>query len=97
MPVDIDISKVARLARLQLTPQELAAYGSQLEIILEHAARVQSLDTDGVAATAHPLPMKNSFRSDEVEPGLDHDEVMQQAPEAVDGYFAVPQILEADG
>lgn len=97
MPVDIDIAKVARLARLQLTQQELEAYGSQLVIILEHAARVQSLETDGVAPTAHPLPMENALRADEVEPSLDHDEVMGQAPEAIDGYFAVPQILEADG
>jgi aspartyl-tRNA(Asn)/glutamyl-tRNA(Gln) amidotransferase subunit C len=97
MPVDIDIAKVARLARLQLTPQELEVYGSQLEVILEHAARVQVLDTDGVEPTAHPLPMTSWFRADVIEPSLDHDEVMRQAPEAVDGYFSVPRILEAEG
>ena len=96
MPVDIDIAKVARLARLELTADELAAYGSQLEVILDHAARVQSLPTDGVEPTSHPLPMTNSFRPDEVAPSLDHDEVMSQAPEAVNGYFSVPSILEAE-
>ena len=94
MPVDIDIAKVARLARVDLTPDELDGYGAQLEVILDHAARVQSLETDGVEPTSHPLPMTNSFRADRIAPSLDHDEVMSQAPEAVDSYFAVPPILE---
>ena len=94
MPVDIDIAKVARLARLALSEQDLEHYGAQLAVILEHAARVQSLDTDGVPPTSHPLPMTNSFRADEVRPSLDRDEVLGQAPAAVDAYFSVPQILE---
>lgn len=96
MPVDIDIAKVARLARLQLTAEELEGYGVQLEVILEHAGRVQSLDTEGVAPTSHPLPSTNAFRADEVTASLDHADVMGQAPEAIDGYFAVPAILEGD-
>jgi aspartyl-tRNA(Asn)/glutamyl-tRNA(Gln) amidotransferase subunit C len=97
VPIDIDIAKVARLARLDLTAEELEHYGSQLEVILEHAARVQALDTDGVAPTAHPLGATNSFRADAVTPSLEHAEVMSQAPEPVDGYFAVPRILEDEG
>ncbi|MDH3730710.1 MAG: Asp-tRNA(Asn)/Glu-tRNA(Gln) amidotransferase subunit GatC [Acidimicrobiia bacterium] len=96
MPVDIDIAKVARLSRLELTPEELDGYGAQLEVILEHAGRVQSLATEGVEPTSHPLPSTNAFRADEVTPSLDHDEVMSQAPESVDGYFAVPSILEEE-
>lgn len=94
MPVEIDIAKVARLARIGLTDEELAAYGSQLEDILEHAARVQALDTDDVAPTAHPLPMVNAHRPDEVEPTLDRDEVLAQAPDPHHGYFRVPAFLE---
>ena len=94
MPIDIDIAKVARLARLGLSDEELTAYGSQLEDILEHAARVQALPTDDVAPTAHPLPMVNAHRSDEVEPTLDRDEVLAQAPDSVDGFFRVPAFLE---
>lgn len=94
MPVDIDIAKVARLARIGLTDEELAAYGSQLEDILEHAARVQALDTDEVLPTAHPLPMVNAHRPDRVGPTLDRDEVLAQAPDSQDGYFRVPAFLE---
>ncbi len=94
MPIDIDIAKVALLARLGLSDEELAAYGSQLEDILEHAARVQALSTEGVEPTAHPLPMVNAHRPDEVELTLDREEVLTQAPDHVDGFFRVPAFLE---
>lgn len=94
MPIEIDIAKVARLARIGLTPDELAHYEQQLQVILEHAARVQALPTEGVAPTAHPLPMVNAFRSDEVEPTLDREEVLSQAPDREGSYFRVPPFLD---
>jgi len=94
MPVDVDIAKVAKLARIALSAEQLAMYGEQLGQILEHAERVQSLPTDGVPPTSHPMPMTNSFRQDELAPALDRDEVMAQAPDVVDGYFRVPRILD---
>lgn len=96
MPIDIDISHVARLARLDLSADDLEIYRSQLGVILEHAARVQAIDTAGVEPTAHPLDMTNTFRPDEVRPSLDRDEILAQAPEARDGYFVVPPALEQD-
>jgi aspartyl-tRNA(Asn)/glutamyl-tRNA(Gln) amidotransferase subunit C len=94
MPVDIDIAKVARLARIGLSPEELDHYGKQLQGILEHAARVQALPTAGVTPTAHPLPMVNAFRPDDVEPTLDREEVLSQAPDRDGSYFRVPPYLE---
>ena len=96
MPIDIDIAHVARLARLELPDTDLDLYRSQLGVILEHAARVQAVDTDGVEASAHPLDMTNTFRPDEVRASLDRDEVLAQAPEARDGYFVVPPALDQD-
>ena len=64
MPVDIDIAKVARLARIGLTDEELAAYGAQLEGILEHAAQVQALDTDDVEPSPYPRPIAVRPRPD---------------------------------
>lgn len=93
MPVEIDIAKVARLARLALSEEELAQYGDQLQDILEHAERVSALPTDGVEPTSHPLPMTNAFRADEVTLSLDRDEVLEQAPEREGEYFRVPRIL----
>jgi aspartyl-tRNA(Asn)/glutamyl-tRNA(Gln) amidotransferase subunit C len=94
MPIEIDIAKVARLARIGLTAEELVQYEQQLQVILEHAARVQALPTDGVAPTAHPLPMVNAFRPDEVEPTLDREEVLSQAPDREGPYFRVPPFLD---
>jgi aspartyl-tRNA(Asn)/glutamyl-tRNA(Gln) amidotransferase subunit C len=93
MPVEIDIAKVAQLARLALSEDELCQYGAQLQDILEHAERVSALPTEGVLPTSHPLPMTNAFRPDEVRPSLDRDEVLAQAPSAEGGYFRVPRIL----
>jgi len=93
MPVEIDIAKVARLARLALTADELSEYGAQLEDILEHAERVSALPTEGVPPTSHPLPMTNAFRPDEVRQSLDRSEVLEQAPDREGEYFRVPRIL----
>ena len=97
MPVEIDIAKVAALARIALSPKELDEYGKQLADIIEHAERVGALPTDGVPPTSHALDMTNAFRPDAVTPSLDRDEILEQAPDAVDGFFRVPRILEGDG
>ena len=94
VPVDIDIAHVARLARIELPASELEAYRSQLGLILEHAARVQSLQTEPTAESSHGLGLENVYRSDEVAPSLSRDEVLAAAPEAEDGHFVVPPALE---
>jgi aspartyl-tRNA(Asn)/glutamyl-tRNA(Gln) amidotransferase subunit C len=95
MPIDIDIAHVARLARLDLSPDEMEHYREQLGLILEHAARVGRLDTAGLAPTAHPLGFTNAFRPDLTRPSLDRAEVLAQAPQSRDGYFVVPPALES--
>ena len=93
MPVDIDIAKVAKLARIALTDDELDQYGHQLQDILGHAERVQALPTDGIEPTSHPMPMVNGFRPDEVGECLDPETFLSQAPDTRDGQFRVPRIL----
>lgn len=94
--VEIDIAHVARLARLALSDSELEGYEAQLADILEHAARVQSLEGDPEVEASHPLRFENAFREDEVRPSLDRDEVLSQAPDAADGYFAAPPAMEIE-
>ncbi len=96
MPIEIDIAHVARLARLGLDAEDLEHYRDQLAVILEHAARVQAVDTTGVEPTAHPLGFTNAFREDESRPGLDRDEVLRSAPESRDGYFVAPPAMDQD-
>jgi aspartyl-tRNA(Asn)/glutamyl-tRNA(Gln) amidotransferase subunit C len=81
------------LARLGLTDDEIEEFTEQLGVILDHAAQVSALDTADVPPTAHPLPLVNVFRHDEVLSGLDRDEVLSEAPAAEDGQFRVPPIL----
>ena len=88
-----DVVHVARLARLDLTEEELDRFTGQLAAVLEHAADVASLDTAGVPPTAHPLPLTNVLRDDVPGPSLDREEVLGQAPAAEDGRFRVPRIL----
>ncbi len=88
-----DVEHVARLARLDLSDDEIERFTDQLEGILEHAADVSSLHTEDIPPTAHPLPLANVLRSDEVRPSLPRDEVLAMAPKAEDGRFRVPRIL----
>jgi aspartyl-tRNA(Asn)/glutamyl-tRNA(Gln) amidotransferase subunit C len=88
-----DVEHVATLARLALTDDEIEEFTEQLGVILDHAAQVSALDTADVPPTAHPLPLVNVLRADEVHLGLDRDEVLAAAPAAEDGQFRVPRIL----
>ena len=88
-----DVAHVAHLARLDVTPDELERFTEQLGAILDHAEDVASLDTAGVPPTAHPLPLENVLRDDEVRPSLDRDEVLAQAPATEGAFFRVPRIL----
>ncbi|MGH9124752.1 MAG: Asp-tRNA(Asn)/Glu-tRNA(Gln) amidotransferase subunit GatC [Acidimicrobiales bacterium] len=88
-----DVAHVARLARLDLTDEELETFTEQLGAVLDHARDVASLDTAGVPPTAHPLPLRNVLREDEPVASLDRDEVLAQAPEAEADRFRVPRIL----
>lgn len=96
MPVDIDIGHVARLARLDLGPDELDVYRRQLGAILEHAARVQTLEGDPHVESEHPLGLVNVFREDRAGETLDREEVLAAAPDHEDGYFVVPPAMEPE-
>jgi aspartyl-tRNA(Asn)/glutamyl-tRNA(Gln) amidotransferase subunit C len=90
---EADVAHVARLARLDLTDDELASFTRQLAAVLDHAADIEALDTAGVPPTAHPLALANVLRPDELVVCLDRDEVLAMAPDAEDGRFRVPRIL----
>ena len=88
-----EVAHVAALARLDLTEAELDLFTGQLAQVLDHAADVSSLDLAGVAPTAHAMAVVNVLRPDEVEPCLDREEVLAQAPSVEDHRFKVPRIL----
>lgn len=88
-----DVAKVARLARLRLSDDELDRFTGQLADVLAHAEDLQRLDVTDVAETAHPYGLVNVMREDVVGECLDRDEVLACAPDAEDGRFGVPRIV----
>jgi aspartyl-tRNA(Asn)/glutamyl-tRNA(Gln) amidotransferase subunit C len=92
-----EVAHLARLARLALTDAELDSFAGQLDAILTHVSQIQAVDVTGVEPTDNPLSDVfkdvDVTRSDETTPCLTQQEALAEAPEVVDGRFAVPQIL----
>jgi len=93
-PEKIDVRYVAHLARMQLSDDEVARLQPQLEQIVGYVRQLSELDVEGIEPTAHAIPVQNVFRADEVRPCLDHAAVMNNAPQAREGQFIVPKIIE---
>jgi aspartyl-tRNA(Asn)/glutamyl-tRNA(Gln) amidotransferase subunit C len=91
-----DVAKVARLARLDVTAEEIERMTVQLDGMLEHFADIDALDLSTVVPMTQPYPLVNVLRPDVVQPGLDRDEVLAAAPAAEDGRFRVPPIVGMD-
>ena len=85
-----DVAKVAYLARLDLTDDEIGKATEQLDDMLGHFADIDALDLDDVVPMTQPYPLVNVMRDDVVQPGLDRDEVLAAAPVVEDGRFRVP-------
>lgn len=88
-----EVARLAGLARIDLSDDELTRLAGELDVIVESVARVQEAAGADVPATSHPIPLTNVFRADVVETPLTQSEALSGAPEAQDGRFAVPQIL----
>jgi aspartyl-tRNA(Asn)/glutamyl-tRNA(Gln) amidotransferase subunit C len=94
--VEIDIEHVARLARLELTPQERERLRAQLGVILEHAAKVGEVATSDVPPTAYAIPRSNVLRPDDPRTSLGAEAVLANAPDREDDRFKVPRITEVE-
>jgi len=90
----MDIEKVARLARLELSEEERVTFGNQLEQILTYMEQLNRLDTTGVEPTSHAIPIHNAFREDETRPSFPQEEVLSISPDQENGHFKVPRIIE---
>jgi aspartyl-tRNA(Asn)/glutamyl-tRNA(Gln) amidotransferase subunit C len=89
---EADIIKMARLARLELTPHELDEYTHQMASMIEHFDDIDSLNLADVEPMTQPYPLVNVLRDDVEADTLDRDEVLASAPAAQDGRFRVPPV-----
>jgi aspartyl-tRNA(Asn)/glutamyl-tRNA(Gln) amidotransferase subunit C len=85
-----EVLHVARLARLELTDDEVERFTDQLSAILEAVTKVSELDLSAVEPTAHPLDVVNVWADDEPRPSLAQDEALANAPDREAGFFKVP-------
>jgi aspartyl-tRNA(Asn)/glutamyl-tRNA(Gln) amidotransferase subunit C len=85
-----EVLHVARLARLELTDDEVTRFQEQLSAILEAVSKVSELDLADVPPTSHPLDIVNIWDEDESRPSLRRDEALANAPDPADGAFRVP-------
>ena len=90
----LEVEKVAKLARLEITEAEKAAFVKQLSQILTHVEKLREYDTKGIEPTAAVLGAVNVFREDIVRPSLAVDKALTNAPEREGDAFAVPKIIE---
>jgi aspartyl-tRNA(Asn)/glutamyl-tRNA(Gln) amidotransferase subunit C len=88
-----EILHVADLARLQLSPEEVDAMAKQLDEILTYVAKLNELDTDGIAPTTHAISIVNAFREDEVKPSLDREKTLANGPQQNGESFVVPKVI----
>ncbi len=91
-----DVARLAALARIELTPAELAKLAPQLDVILDSVASVTAVAQGDIPPTSHALPLVNVFRDDVVTGSLSPDQVLANAPDAEDGRFRVPRILDEE-
>jgi aspartyl-tRNA(Asn)/glutamyl-tRNA(Gln) amidotransferase subunit C len=90
-----DVERIATLARLDLTPDEVTLFAGQLTAILAYADQVQAVDTAGIAAAPATTAGDAAARDDLPVRSLDRDLVLSQAPAAdrTAGLFKVPRVL----
>jgi aspartyl-tRNA(Asn)/glutamyl-tRNA(Gln) amidotransferase subunit C len=88
-----EVKHIANLARLELSPQEIARYREQLSAILEYAARLQTVDTSQIDADVSAIAAL-PLREDAARSGLDIHAILSNAPQSEERQFRVPPILD---
>lgn len=95
MSIDKDTArKVAHLARIAIEEDELEALTGELNAILGWVEQLAEVDVDGVEPMTSVTPMALKLREDRVTDGARRDDILANAPDAREGFFAVPKVVE---
>jgi len=81
---------VARLARLELSDDEVGRMAAELSHVLDHIEKIRELDLDGVPPTSHVIDVVNALRADVPAPSLAREVILAAAPERLNDGFGVP-------
>lgn len=90
------VAHLAMLAHIEMTEEELASMAAELDVIVDSVKSVSDAVSADISATSHPIPLQNVFREDVVGETLTAEEALSGAPDAEDGKFKVPAILDED-
>lgn len=89
-----DVLKLARLARLDLTDEEVELYRKELSDVLQYVAQLDEVDTDGLQPTTQVTGLKNVMRKDQVQDyGVSPEELLKLAPQSQDGHIKVKRMI----
>ncbi|MBQ5665174.1 MAG: Asp-tRNA(Asn)/Glu-tRNA(Gln) amidotransferase subunit GatC [Akkermansia sp.] len=91
----IDVAYIARLAKLDLTPEETARFSEDLNQVLAYVAQLDQWDTTGIEPMYHPLPVFDALREDTPGISLSNEAALSNAPAQEDGQFRVPKVVES--
>lgn len=91
---EAQVRRIAHLARLNLTDEEVRVFSGQLESILNYVETLNEVDVSGVEPLAHPLPLLNVVRPDEPGDCLSNEDALRNAPDQQKGFFRVPEVLD---
>lgn len=89
-----DVAKVAVLARLRVSPDELEMFTGQLNSIVDYVAQLQQFDTENVEPLAHGIEVRNVFRDDVRGEALSREAALSNAPKRNQECFLVPAVLD---
>lgn len=89
-----EVLHIARLARLELSEDDVRLFTGQLGKILEYMNKLNELDIREVEPTAHAISLKNVFREDRVKAYGDKEKILRNSPDRQDDCFRVPKIIE---
>ena len=90
----LDLEKLATLARIELTADELARFAPQLEKIVGYIEKLEQLDVSGIEPTAHAAPVYDVMREDVSRPGFGVEKALQNAPKRSGDQFQVAKVIE---
>ena len=88
------VKKVAKLARLDVTEEDLDYYAPQLQNIMKWFEELREVDTEGVEPLASVSEINARLREDVINDGDIQDRVLSNAPENLEGFFVVPKVVE---
>lgn len=89
-----EVMRIARLARLELSEQEIEQYQQDLIRFLTSGRKLQQADVSQIARTSHAVVVNHELRQDQVGKSFEQDLVLASGSSVVDGFFKVPRIVE---